>query len=223
MSIGTQFTRELLVPLTEDECQLHGKMLAEKTKEVAAIREQKTAADRGFTARIKAVELEIKRLAETRTKGEEMRPVLCVERVRNGVVEVVRLDRNPPVVVDTRPADMTDLQTTIPETDERMGDVLPFAPVDDGPPVGPGLALVPDAPPEETPPEETGNVESVGVCMRCTESIGADDETVQDKTGAIVHLRCIADDGGGDPSFPPTEGAPTGDKPKSKRKRGGAK
>ncbi len=107
-----RFTRELPVQLTDHENQLYGKMLAEKCKEQELAIEKKKQVVADHNNRIKVITNEIKRLADARAKGEELRPVMCGEKLHGNVIEIVRLDRAE--VVDTRPAELKDLQTTMP-------------------------------------------------------------------------------------------------------------
>lgn len=137
-----KFTRELPVSLNDHENQLYGKMLAEKCKEqeLAIEKAKQIAAD--HKNRIKVITNEIKRLADARAKGEELRPVMCGERLHGNVIEIVRLDRGE--VVDTRPAELKDLQTSIPGTG------MPDMPdnFDEGP-RGAGLGTTADQPVED--------------------------------------------------------------------------
>jgi hypothetical protein len=138
-----RFTRELPVVLNEHENQLYGKMLAEKCKEQELAIEKKKQVTADHNNRIKVITNEIKRLADARAKGEELRPVMCGERLHGNVIEIVRLDRVE--VVDTRPADLKDLQTTMP-----LGGGMPTMPEDfDEGPRGDGLGTLADQPVEE--------------------------------------------------------------------------
>jgi len=110
------FVRELPVKLTEHELSLYGKMLAEKNKEESGVEERKKETAARYSAELKTIRVEIKRLATARSDEEEMRPVKCAERLRGSQVEIVRLDRNE--VVDVRPAEMRDMQSSIPGTDD---------------------------------------------------------------------------------------------------------
>lgn len=123
-----EFTRELPVQLNDHELQTYGRMLAEKVREVELTEERKKAVVKEWSTKIGIIRQDIKRIADARAKGEELRPVRCAERLHGNVIEIVRLDRGE--VVDTRPADLRDLQTTIPGTDEpqREGTVLQFVP-----------------------------------------------------------------------------------------------
>lgn len=121
------FTRDLPVELNEHELQLYGKMLAEKIQEEQHLEEKKKQISAEYTTQIKAVRVETARLADARTKGKELRAVTCIERFRNGVVEMVRTDKGE--VFDVRPADTRDLQTNIPGTEDD-DDIPP------GPPPG---------------------------------------------------------------------------------------
>lgn len=112
----TKFTRELECDLTEDEKQLYGKMLAERTNELTAIEEQKKKVVAEYGSRLKGVRLEQTRLAIARSKGKELRPVECLKRWNNGVIEIVRLDTNE--VVDVHPATIADRQVEFPLDDE---------------------------------------------------------------------------------------------------------
>lgn len=110
-----KFTRELPVDLNDGELQTYGKMLAEKVREKELAEDKKKQATSVHAATIKTISNEIKRIAEARSKGAELRPVACGERLHGNVIEIVRLDTS--VVVDTRPADLQDLQTTMPGFD----------------------------------------------------------------------------------------------------------
>jgi hypothetical protein len=134
-----RFTRELPVVLNEHENQLYGKMLAEKCKEQELAIEKKKQVMADHANRIKVITNEIKRLADARAKGEELRPVMCGERLHGNVIEIVRIDRGE--VVDTRPADLKDLQQDLP----GMG--MPLIPegFDEGP-RGAGLGSTADQP-----------------------------------------------------------------------------
>jgi hypothetical protein len=95
-------------------------MFEEKKKQIAA----------EWSTKIKKVQIEIHRLADARSKGEELRPVKCTERINGNVVEIVRLDQN--AVVEVRPAEMRDLQTDLADV---HGDFAPPTPegFDEGP------------------------------------------------------------------------------------------
>lgn len=141
--ITRKFTRELPVTLNEHELQTYGKMLAEKVREEELAEEKKKQVAAEHSNRIKVIRQEVRRIADARAKGEELRPVHCGERLRGNVIEIVRLDRGE--VVDTRPAELTDLQTTLPGTD------IPEAPEDfsEGP-RGEQLGSLADQPVEHT-------------------------------------------------------------------------
>lgn len=140
-----RFTRELPVALNDHELQAYGKMLAEKCKEQELALEKKKQVTADHNARIKVITNEIKRIADARAKGEELRAVQCGERIRGNVIEIVRLDRGE--VVDTRPADLRDLQTTMP-----LDGAAPEG-FDEGP-RGAGLGTVADQPLEDEAPLE---------------------------------------------------------------------
>lgn len=127
----SEFTRELPVTLNDHELQAYGKMLAEKVREEELAVDKKAQVAKEHNSRIQVIRNDIKRIADARAKGEELRPVRCAERLKGNVIEIVRLDREE--VVDTRPADLTDLQTSIPGLTESaaerpMGTVLEFIP-----------------------------------------------------------------------------------------------
>ena len=111
---GKQFLRELPVPLNEHELQLYGAQLATKVNEAGLLEERKKQINSEWSQKIKIVDNEVKRLADARAKGEEIRAVPCRERIRNSVIEIVRLDTM--VVIDTRPAELRDLQPSLPGT-----------------------------------------------------------------------------------------------------------
>src|ERR1700691_3902220 len=108
------FSQELPVPLNDHELQTYGKMLAEKVREEELAEEAKKQETSRRQAAIKVIRNDIKRIADARAKGEEMRPVRCAERLKGNVIEIDRLDKDE--VVSNRPADLRDLQTTIPGT-----------------------------------------------------------------------------------------------------------
>jgi len=141
------FSRELPVNLNDHELQQYGRMLAEKVKEEELAVEQKALRNKEMNGKIQGIRNEIKRIADARAKGQELRPVKCIERLRNGVVEIVRTDVNE--VVDVRPADMRDLQTSMDldmdDTDEETASAEP-------PDVGPG--------PDDGANDGTGTVRS---------------------------------------------------------------
>lgn len=109
-----KFSRELPVTLNDHELQTYGQMLATKVKEEELAEEKKKEVVASHSARIKAIRVEIKRIADARAKGEELRPVVCGERLRGNVIEIVRLDSG--AVVDTRPAELSELQLSLPGT-----------------------------------------------------------------------------------------------------------
>lgn len=122
-----KFSRELPVTLNDSELQTYGRMLADKVREEELAEEKKKQANAEHSARIKTIRVEIKRIADARAKGEELRPVQCGERLKGNVIEIVRLDRLE--VVDTRPAELRDLQTSLPGTElpaEMPEDVEPL-------------------------------------------------------------------------------------------------
>lgn len=128
-----EFERELPVRLNDGELQTYGKMLADKVKERSAVDEKRKAVNKGYQAQIAKIDEEANRLADARSKGEELRMVRCQERWRAGVVEVIRLDTM--AVCDVRPATPDDRQPDLFDTGAD-GSVL-----DDGPR---GDALVAD-------------------------------------------------------------------------------
>jgi len=111
---GKEFQRELPVALTDIELQMQGKILADKVREKEFLVEKRKQLNSEFATKIKAVDLQIKRIADARSKGQELRPVQCRERFHSGTIEVVRLDTKE--VVDSRPAELRDLQTSLPGT-----------------------------------------------------------------------------------------------------------
>lgn len=115
-----RFSRELPVDLNDGELQAYGRQLAEKVREEELAEEKKKQIASEHTSRIKVIRNEIKRLADSRAKGAELRPVQCGERIKGNVIEVVRLDSY--VVVDSRPADLQDLQTTMFDTSDAEPD-----------------------------------------------------------------------------------------------------
>lgn len=193
---GREFSRDLPVELNEHELQAYGKMLAEKVNEEKLLEERKKQITAEWNQKIKGVSVEIARIADARAKGKEMRPVKCRERIHGNVIEVVRLDSL--VVVDTRPADLRDLQTSLPGTGvPEIPDVIDEGPrggsIGDDRPMHNGTEVVssvgdtvhhmPDA-------EEASN--GAGEICGCGEIIGADEETemvqlVDDGTIAARH------------------------------------
>lgn len=107
-----KFSRELPVTLNDGELQAYGRLLADKIHAVELKEDAKKQEMARRGAEIKTYNQEIKRLADARLKGEEVRPVQCEERLHGNVIEVFRLDLG--TVVDSRPAGMQDLQTTMP-------------------------------------------------------------------------------------------------------------
>jgi hypothetical protein len=122
-TIGNEFVRELPVVLTEEEKQSYGKQLAEKVNEQALLEDRKKQANAEWSTKIKKVDIEITRLASARSKGEELRPVKCFERLKGNVVEIVRVDRDE--VVESRAAEMRDLQTEFPDISDAGGTPTP--------------------------------------------------------------------------------------------------
>lgn len=208
-----RFTRELPVVLNEHENQLYGKMLAEKCKEQELAIEKKKQVMADHANRIKVITNEIKRLADARAKGEELRPVMCGERLHGNVIEIVRIDRGE--VVDTRPADLKDLQTNLP----GMG--MPQIPegFDEGP-RGAGLGSTADKPVNDEAPGEMvtssmgdqvyvdGNPDQIDgnapgddeddgsdtrVCDACGEVVSDEDETAEYE-GSTIHKDCVPND-----------------------------
>lgn len=112
-------TRELECDLTDEEKQKYGKILADKVNEIRAIEDQKKKVMSEYSTKLKSVRLEESRLAIARSSGKELRPVDCVERWNNGVIEVVRLDTNE--VVDVHPASIADRQVEFPGLDDDEG------------------------------------------------------------------------------------------------------
>lgn len=200
-----KFTRELPVALNDHENQMYGKMLADKVNELKLAEEKKKQVMADHNNRLKIIEAEISRIAVARAKGEELRPVICGERLHGNVIEIVRLDLRE--VVDTRPAEMADLQTSMP----GMG--APTIP--DGFDEGPrGSALgsladqpVPDDPPGTMVESSTGGdvyvtdaTEGDGVdhsdelrCDACGELVNEGDETTVYE-GSTIHVNCAPDE-----------------------------
>jgi hypothetical protein len=195
-----QFTRELPVTLNDGELQTYGKMLAEKVREEELAEEKKKQITSEQATKIKAIRNDIKRIADARAKGEELRPVRCAERLHGNVIEIVRLDRNE--VVDTRPAELRDLQTTIPGTEipdgfdegPRGDDIGSDAPTNGASTGHMATSSVGD----EVWTHETEDVPSkdppgadVALCTYCSKTLGDDDEVeVLDKNGTIAHKEC---------------------------------
>lgn len=175
------FSRELAVALNDHELQSYGKMLAEKVREEELAEEKKKQVTAEHSNRIKAIRVEIKRIADARAKGEELRPVKCAERLRGNVIEIVRLDRME--VVDTRPADLRDLQTSIPGTG------VPEMPesFDEGPRGDAMGSMVTSSTGGAVYSGAPGDGESL--CGECSEGITEDDETAE-RNGLTVHLDC---------------------------------
>lgn len=199
-----RFTRELPVLLSEHENQMYGKMLAEKVNELRLAEDKKKQVMADHNNRIKVIETEITRIAVARAKGEELRPVMCGERLHGNVIEIVRIDRAE--VVDTRPADLKDLQTTMP----GMG--MPEIPdgFDEGP-RGDGLGSLADRPVEESTGEmstssvgdqvytdaneaDPEDMSDVRNCDACGDLVADGAETVVYE-GSTIHKECApADD-----------------------------
>lgn len=207
-----RFTRELPVSLNEHENQMYGKMLAEKCKEQELAIEKKKQVTADHNNRIKVITNEIKRLADARAKGEELRPVICGERIKGNVIEIVRIDRGE--VVDTRPADLKDLQMQIPGTG------MPEIPegFDEGP-RGDGLGTCADQPvpgqgqnPEivdgEMVTSSTGgevyvtDPDDARNCDACGEPVNDGDETVVYE-GSTIHVNCAPEGFAADGDAPP--------------------
>lgn len=175
-----KFTRELPVTLNDHENQVYGKMLAEKVNELKLAEDKKKQVVADHNNRIKVIENEITRIAVARAKGEELRPVTCGERLHGNVIEIVRIDRGE--VVDTRPADLKDLQTDLP----GMG--MPQIPegFDEGP-RGSGLGSLADEPVNDEAPAEM--VESSAgdqvYVTDATEGDGEEHEPTED--GGTMH------------------------------------
>lgn len=162
-----KFPRDLPVQLNETELDKYGELLAVAVREVALLEEKKKQDAAKWANQIKAKNLEVKRLADARAKGEELRPVMCAERLVGNVVNIIRLDTGG--VVDSRPADLQDLQTTIPGTDSQPGErststgkvISLVPPIDEGEPVDPSTSTIEGA--DETMDGEPGENTHVGV------------------------------------------------------------
>lgn len=125
------FKRHLPVPLSEEQQNTYGKLLAEKVKEEEAVESEKKQVMKEYATRLSKIRNDQSRLAEVRSKGEELREVECLERWRAGMVELVRLDTGD--VFDTRAITPADQQQNIPginrgASDEPRGpgQVIPF-------------------------------------------------------------------------------------------------
>lgn len=193
-----RFTRELPVHLDEHELQMYGRMLAEKVKEQELAIDKKKQVMADHNNRIKVITNEIKRLADARAKGEELRAVMCGEKLHGNVIEIVRIDRGE--VVDTRPADLKDLQVEMP----GMG--MPAIPegFDEGP-RGEALGSLADKPADDGEMVTSsvgdqvythagGDDESdVLVCDACGEVVKEGDATALYE-GSTIHEQCLPED-----------------------------
>lgn len=211
-----EFTRELAVELNDHELKLYGGMLAEKVREEELAIEKKAQQNKEHNARIQTIRNEIKRIADARAKGEELRPVRCSERLKGNVIEIVRLDLQ--TVVDTRPADLRDLQTSFPESGDHapgsygggvgvdidegpreMGRVLQLVPDSDAPYIEPGAGEVRDDEGTyvgETVESSTGAQVYVGsesMCATCSLPI-IDSDQASEVAGELVHVACLPED-----------------------------
>lgn len=125
------FKRHLPVQLTEEQQNQYGKLLAEKVKEEEAVEAEKKQAMKEYATRLSKIRNDQSRLAEVRSKGEELREVECLERWRAGMVELVRLDTD--AVFDTRAITIADQQQNLPnvatpgEEPRGPGQVIPFS------------------------------------------------------------------------------------------------
>lgn len=172
-----KFTRDLPVQLTQSELQAHGARLARKVKDLELVKERKAKEARKLSLEIKEIELEIKRIADARDKGEELRPVTCAERVHGNVMEVVRLDTG--AVIEARPLRYDEMQTSIPGTDDPYAgeDVpTPEAPTDDQLDQAAAAAAGGDP-----------------LCGICDEPVGPDDATEMLEDIGMVHSLCAED------------------------------
>lgn len=166
------FDRELPVTLTDSELQTYGGMLASKVRELEQLSDRKKQVVLEWSTKIKAVDQEIKRIADVRAKGEELRPVKCIERWEGGVIQTIRLDTSE--VVDVRPASMHDAQTSLmDEAAEEAGEASQTSTE-----VGNGADWPAELDPNAPVKDEEGN--QVG-------------ELVQSSTGADVY---VSTDGG---------------------------
>ncbi len=196
-----EFTRELPVELNDSELQTYGRMLAEKVREQELAIDKKKQITAEHNARIKVITNEIKRLAEARAKGEELRPVMCGERLHGNVIEVVRLDRK--VVVDSRPAELQDLQTTMrtpgfdipegfdegPRGDDMGGPDKTGRGVDGTMSTSSSGDAVYNGAPNDVD-------EDTLVCDACGKIVSEEQETVLHE-GSTIHVSCVpAKDGG---------------------------
>lgn len=201
---GREFSRDLPVELNEHELQAYGKMLAEKVNEEKLLEERKKQITAEWNQKIKGVSVEIARIADARAKGKEMRPVKCRERIHGNVIEVVRLDSL--VVVDTRPADLRDLQTSLPGTGvPEMPDAIDEGPrggsIGDDQPMHNGTEVVSSV--GDTVhhmPDEVAADPTVLICHGCGDVLGHDEQAevvhlVDDGTVAehVYHAECAAE------------------------------
>lgn len=191
-----RFNRDLPVTLNEHELQAYGKMLAEKVREEELADERRKQVAAQHATQIKGIRVEVKRIAEARAKGEELRPVPCGERLRGNVIEIVRLDRME--VVETRPAEMRDLQTSMPGV---VGD--PKVPDFDEGPRGDALGNDDGAKPEHTGANVTSSVgdtvhvgdpnDAMIMCGYCGGEVDLDHDAIEmvgGDDGAPVHKEC---------------------------------
>lgn len=120
--ISDPYKKELSCKLSDETLQMYGAMLARKLKERDALDEKKKAVGKEYSAKISVIDQDIRRMADARDKGEELRPIDCVDRWNNGTVETVRLDTAE--VVEVRAATPADRQTDafIPGIDDDVPD-----------------------------------------------------------------------------------------------------
>lgn len=182
---GREFTRELPVALDDRELQVYGKMLAEKVKEVELLEERKKAETNSWASKIKIANAEIKRIADARAKGEELRPVMCRERIKGNVIEIVRVDRGE--VVDTRPAELRDLQTSLPGT--GVPEIPTELPDGSGPTEHNGEDVVSSSGDTVHVMPDDEDHSDDRICDGCGEPV-ADDEPTEDYNGSTMHREC---------------------------------
>ena len=96
-------TRYLPVKLTEDEITERGRTIAERLKKKSGLEAEKAGITRSFGEQIKDINGEIKALSDSISKGEELRPVKCSERL-DTANKTYRLRRNDTgEIVEERP------------------------------------------------------------------------------------------------------------------------
>jgi hypothetical protein len=137
-----RFTRELPVKLNEHELQVYGLMCASKVGEIKLAEEKLKQHNAASKTALKGMRQELERIANARKAGEELRAVECAERLHTNVIEIVRIDTGE--VIDTRPAEITDLQPNLPGVDTDPPDVPPGEVPDNVVPfIDPGAAVTP--------------------------------------------------------------------------------